>query len=234
MKILIATLLCFLLLESPATTINQAATTNDPIQFEEVVVDLPIFERQNPVDDYPIIEDMIIEPSPFYQSLNANIIYANWTNDERLYFNSINGKDSDLPVYLFESENDVNQFRNMFSESLSFASYDDFMMNYNIDFFEKNSIVLVYVASNSGSSRYSAMAEYFNNIISIEITQTNDYDYGLTNMSGWFIIVEVPKSAITNNTIFEAYFQKAFKDVGWDDKIIDDRRIDKMTHINNA
>lgn len=176
---------------------------SEPIKTEPIDT---IIKR--PVVGNPIVD---LEPiGPIINTFASHVIYANWSNDARIKENALNStSNSNLSVYRLSSVKDITDFKSMYSNtSLNFGAYDELMVNYNDTFFVSKSLMLVYIPTNSGSARYEVVYAGKNNRnFVIEIEQTNKSDFGLTNMSGCFVVVEVPNMILDTCHVFDAVME---------------------------
>ena len=169
--------------------------------------------KTEPIDTIikrPVVGKPIVDLEPIGPSLNtfaSHVIYANWSNDARIKENALNStSNSNLSVYRLSSVQDIANFKAMYSNaSLSFNEYDALMTSYGDMFFTSKSLILVYIPTNSGSARYDVVsAEKDNRTFTVEIAQTNKFENGLTNMSGWFAVIEVPNMILDTCHVFDA------------------------------
>lgn len=136
-------------------------------------------------------------------------IYAMSLNSDRAGY----GLEKEFPIYRFDQLEDVEWFRSTFpsvpfdqsgrghaSLQATFSACDD-------AFFEKNSLMLVFVAASSGSFRYGVRdvlcdGESFY----IDVERTNDPEVATDNMAYWFILVTVPDAIVDGCTTFGARY----------------------------
>lgn len=177
----------------------------EKLPIDKLPVDkLPI---KKPVIEEPIIKRPIIaKPISKY---NSHVIYANWSDDARIMNNALNAGSTNknsLAIYRLDDSNDVANFKNMFSSTLSFSAYDSLVAKYNEDFFASRSLVLVYVPANSGSTRYNvSYAGKDGDTFVVEIGVSSNPAVGTCDMSGWFAIVEVSDNVLDSCTSYDAH-----------------------------
>ena len=145
--------------------------------------------------------------------------YANWTEDDGIRDESLNRPDpvpgyaTNLPIYVFNSEEDVKWFRDRFSGVLSMSqgyseipSFDEVTASYGSGFFEDNCLVLAYVTASSGTFRFGIRdMKVTDQMLVMEVVQTNDPEAYTDDMAGWFMMAEVPKTDIESCTGYEAF-----------------------------
>lgn len=169
-----------------------------------------------PIDKKPIVEPPVIDKPIFIGPIfsqpitayNSHVIYANWTDDTEMKNGALNAGNTDknsLAIYRLSSAADAAQFKARFG-SLSYSAYDSLMSKLGDDFFASNSLMLVYVPANSGSTRFSVgYAGVSGDTFVVEIDVESSPEIGTCDMSGWFAIVEVPDEVLDSCTSFNAY-----------------------------
>ena len=174
---------------------------------------------------YPIITfTMPAKDSVLYTTQNGNIGFlstfsrAGSGRDPDIWNNALNANklnDSNpcnLPIYKFDTLSDLEKFKSDFGGKNGFnydwdevPSLNEATKNYNEDFFERYTLMLVCIEANSGSYRFGFKevtidGSYF----CIHVEQTNNPQWGTDDMASWFITVAVPDSMIANITEFDA------------------------------
>lgn len=155
----------------------------------------------------------------YYDSSLSNLVWTDvccgWyysPDDNALYADSLNraGRNQ-LPLYKFDSKSELDDFQRKFGDDLS-TIYDDLrsegaakMQKYDAAWFEDNSLLLVYVEASSGSYRYGleSVGSESDKLI-LYITQTDHPEVSTCDMSGWFILVELPHSVAERFSEFDA------------------------------
>ena len=138
----------------------------------------------------------------WYYSPDDNALYADSLNHAERY---------QLPLYKFDSKSELDDFQRKFGDDLS-TIYDDLrsegaakMQKYDAAWFEGNSLLLVYVEASSGSYRYGLdHVEAVSDKLTLYITQTNHPEVSTCDMSGWFILVELPHAVAERFSEFDA------------------------------
>lgn len=146
------------------------------------------------------------------------ISYANYTTKSWIYTSALNTskmyQDSQkhLPIYKFESRDELEQFKASAAGSLSIdKSYDniqslnDATAEYGAEFFKNNALILTYISSNSSTWRYG-VKELYNDGKNFQLTimRSDNSESGDSAMCGWYVTVEVKKADIKNCTSFDA------------------------------
>lgn len=171
---------------------------------------------------YPIITfTMPAKDSVLYTTQNGYIGFLSTVSPAgygipNIYDNALNASklnDSNpynLPIYKCDTLSDLEKFKDDFGGNYGWAgspSLNDATKNYDEDFFERYTLMLVYIVAGSGSYRFGFKDVTLDgNYFCIHVEQTNNPPVGTTDMAGWFITVAVPDSMIANITEFDADF----------------------------
>ena len=156
--------------------------------------------------------------TPVEEAFEIAVSYANWTEESEIYFGALNKEKmvissvQHLPIYKFNTLEELEQFKLAFGEVLTMdsgydevPSFNDITTNYDETFFDENTLLLVYVGANSGTYRFGVSSVFCaENSFCIHIEQTNDPEVVTDDMAGWFITVAVPDSMVENCTEFDA------------------------------
>ena len=144
--------------------------------------------------------------------------YANWSEDSLISELCLNSEavtedaESHLPVFRFDSEEDIKRFREAFGTILTLdhgynemPSFDEVSAEYDGAFFETRSVLLIYVTSSSGSFRYGIdHIENDGTELRVFVVNTNAPETYTSDMAGWFLFVEAEKSALESVTSFDS------------------------------
>ena len=104
-----------------------------------------------------------------------------------------------LPIFKFESLEEMERFENAVGDKLSVD------IGYEEAFFEENAVLMVYVGANSGSYRYDVSSVVrFEDMLCVHVEQTNEPSEVTDDLAGWFIMVGVAKDDIAGCTEFDA------------------------------
>ena len=156
--------------------------------------------------------------TPVEEAFEIAVSYANWTEESEIYFGELNKEKmvissvQHLPIYKFNTLEELEQFKLAFGEVLTMdsgydevPSFNDITTNYDETFFDENTLLLVYVGANSGTYRFGVSSVFCaENSFCIHIEQTNNPEVVTDDMAGWFITVAVPDSMVENCTEFNA------------------------------
>ena len=165
--------------------------------------------KQTPNSDNQQTPDGNIEFSSTFSRAGYGIpnIYNNALNASKL-----NGNSFDLPVYKFDTLEDLETFKRDFGGESGFnygwdevPSFDEATEYCDTVFFEKYTLMLVYVTASSGSYRFGFKDISFEGgSMCISVEQTNNPRVCTDDMAGWFITVAVPDAMISECTEFNA------------------------------
>ena len=147
-----------------------------------------------------------------------NIVYVNYDNSHTLYSSALNGKQmavsstQHLPIFKINDYDELEKYKEDFDEAISFnqsydevPSFNEVTSKYDETFFDKNSLVLVYIPASSGSYRYEVdrVVESENKFY-VHISQVNKPEIGTDDMAGWMAIIEIEDSIINEYNEFDA------------------------------
>lgn len=152
------------------------------------------------------------------EAFDIAVSWANWTDDGKICSDALNTEKMTessilhLPIYRFDTAEDLEQFRTDFANLLSMdtgydeiPSFNDIAAKYDETFFAENSLMLVYVSANSGSYRYGVDTVFCNgDSFYIHIKQLNSPEVVTCDMAGWFVTVAVSDRMIEDCTEFDA------------------------------
>ena len=152
------------------------------------------------------------------QAFESTVSYANWAESKEVYLGALNIDKFNisgihhLPVYRFDTLNDLEQFKKTFGETFTMddsweevPSFNDATAKYDNIFFEENSLMLVYVSASNSTHRFKVHSiGYDDKSFCVHITETTKTEESDNTMTGWFITVAVPDELIKNCTEFDA------------------------------
>lgn len=158
-------------------------------------------------------------PSPVNQIFDNCLSWAGWTGDASLFVGALNSDQlqtnhtQHLPIYVFKSKAELDSFMTRMDEHLSMdeqrdevPAFTETASKYDEEFFEANSLVLVYVTSGSWNTRYSATGFYCDGTsFVLHVEDTTEDDFGDAAMGGWFVSVVVDNKLIDSCSQFDAY-----------------------------
>ncbi len=155
------------------------------------------------------------------QSSNPNnslVAWANWSDNSDIITKSLNfnkmsiSSVQHLPIFKCEKQSDLNDFKNQFKDSLSFSSgydevpsFEEVTAGFGADFFDNNTLFLVYVSAGSGSLRF-ALDSYsvVDGTFRADIIQTNNPEVVTDDMAGWLIVIPISNDQLENVQNYDA------------------------------
>ncbi len=172
---------------------------------------------------HPILKIEIIEPTAgdqahINQSFDIAVSYVGWIDSDKIYSNAlnhnqtINGRTRHFPIYKFNTAAELEQFKTAFDADVSMnatynemPSFNDTCAKYDAEFFNENTLILIYVEAESGSFRFGVDDISCNeHLFCVHVKQINAPEDVTCDMAGWFITIAVPDAAITDDTEFDA------------------------------
>ncbi len=169
-------------------------------------------------DDYSDAKSILRAIENTKTEYEATVSYANWAEVSELYSGALNSNKmyissvQHLPVYKFDTLEDLESFKKTFGDKLTMdsgwdevPSFNDAVAKYDKSFFAENTLMLVYVSSNNSTHRFAVNNVYCeNNSLCIHIEETTKAEMTDCAMAGWFVTVAVSDEDIVNVTQFDA------------------------------
>lgn len=135
-------------------------------------------------------------------------MYASALNSDKMYISSV----QHLPIHRIENMEELSSFREHFSNGNAetgeggIPSFDEWADAVDEVFFEKNTLLLVYVPASSGSLRYYvshvALSE---NSLSVHVIQRSTKGRPVSHdIASWFAAVSMEKACLENCEFFDA------------------------------
>ncbi|MBR6951656.1 MAG: hypothetical protein IKH56_08015 [Oscillospiraceae bacterium] len=173
-----------------------------------------LFEREDP----SISKDGGVDSSEnIIEEIQTTVAYVNYTeggmmrdclNGDKMIISSVRH----LPVYKFDTLEELNRFKESYKDILTFdqgydevPSFNEVTAAYGESFFADHTVVLAYVEASSGSFRYAVRdISCQGSALCLDVEQTNHPEVYTDDMSGWFVIAEVLDSDIAAFTEFDA------------------------------
>ncbi|NLZ56184.1 MAG: hypothetical protein GX900_05930 [Clostridiaceae bacterium] len=151
-------------------------------------------------------------------AVTTRVAYANWSNDSRIITECLNpdmltvGSFRHLPVYKFNTEEELDDFKATFQNILTMdsrydevPSFNEVTNRYDDNFFSEHTLILAYVEAGSGSYRYDIRdISVEGSTFCLNVTRVDKNEDGTCDMAGWFVIAEVLDSDIKDCTNFDA------------------------------
>ena len=146
------------------------------------------------------------------------ISYAGWSEDTKIFFGCLNFEQMSfssvqhIPIFKINTQKDLEDFKTNYGDVLTMnhgydeiPSFEDATAKYDENFFENNSLFIVYVTANSGSYRFDVESVYCDNdSLNIHVKQTNNPETVTMDMAGWFVTVAVKDDIVRDCRFFDA------------------------------
>ncbi len=146
------------------------------------------------------------------------ITYANWTENSGILTSCLNAwtmvisSVRHLPVFKFDTKEDLDLFREQFEDVLTFdhgydevPSFDEIVSEYDDAFFAEHTVILAYVTAGSGSLRFGIRDVFCEgNTLCLNVMQTNHPESGTDDMASWFMMAEVLDKELESITAYDA------------------------------
>ena len=163
--------------------------------------------------------------NPHNKVYDATLSFANWTDDSKIYTSSLNlskmqsNNIQHLPIYKFDSLEDLKQFKETFNDILTMdngwdevPSFNEATAKYDTKFFKDNSLMLVYVSASNCTHRFGLGSIGWNEkSLCINVVETTGKELVDEAMAGWFLTVAVEKETIASCTEFDADLNNKIK-----------------------
>ena len=151
------------------------------------------------------------------------VSYVGWSDDVTIPDGALNSEllqndtSGHLPIFKLDTLKDLEEFKIKYESILSMdQSYDNVLSFDGVlnksqwnreDFYNDNSLLLIYVPSPSGSLRFGVRDVVTEgDSICIYVEQKNDPEIFTEDMAGWLILVELDDEEANGYTSFDAVF----------------------------
>ncbi|MBR6782561.1 MAG: hypothetical protein IKM33_05120 [Clostridia bacterium] len=155
------------------------------------------------------------------QNYGNTISYVGWSEDPTLYDSALNRDllqnepGEHLPIFKIDTLEELEQFKATFENIVALDQGYDTALSFNAAmskaqwdrdiFYEKNSLLIIYIPASSGSFRYAVQEiKTTDTSICIHVKQANDPEVITEDMAGWFLLVEVEDEEIPKYTSLDA------------------------------
>lgn len=150
--------------------------------------------------------------------IETKTAYANWSEDETIYKDCLNrdkvssAARGHFPVYLMDTKADLESFKTTLGDILLMdqgcdetPSFNEIVKSYDDSFFSERALIIVYVTSSSGSFRFDVRDVTVEDaVFCLNVIQTNHPEVYTCDMAGWYIVVEVMDSDISDIKDYDA------------------------------
>ena len=155
---------------------------------------------------------------PSVQVYDVELSYANWTESESLRQNALNAEllaqniEHHLPIYKFETVEDLEQFKADFAGKLTLdrgmdevPSFNKVTAKYDRAFFEDTTLFLVYIGTGNSTHRFGLDSIGWDaNAFQIVVEETTEAECVDCAMAGWFLTVAVSSDSVASCRSFDA------------------------------
>ncbi len=174
------------------------------------------YKVKNPAEAKSLFERITKITVADADAFSSAVSWGNYHKDEVFEAGALNAErlkfDGHYPVYRFDTADDLKQFKNAYGGVFTMErgwdevpSFNDVTARYNEDFFENNSVILVYVTTGSCTYRYAVSGvEYTDTSFRVHIKETTNALMVDSMMAGWFVTVAVPDERLQKVTEFDA------------------------------
>ena len=166
-------------------------------------------------------ERMLVSENYYFSKMSFNTAFANWTDDSHFYAASLNSdkyiesSKLHLPIFLFSSLDDLNNFKQAYENVLSMnqswdevPSFEEITKEFDKEFFDDRSLGLIYVSANNCTHRFAVSDVYVEeDTIHFEVKETTNAETVDTAMAGWFITAEIPNDLLFEETKIDAFIK---------------------------
>lgn len=163
-------------------------------------------------------EEPAVSRWPEDSIFGVQVSHGGWTEDDAIYTSALNtalmseNSVRHLPIYRFDLQSDLAQFCKQFGDSMALdqeyagvKSFMDVTASYDESFFEEHSLIVVYIAANSGSYRYDVESiAYGGTALTVHVEQTNDPEEATNDMVGWLVTAAIKDVELEHCTAYDA------------------------------
>lgn len=155
---------------------------------------------------------------PSVQVYDVELSFANWTDEDKIRQEALNaekimqGNAYCLPIYKFETVEELEQFKTDFAEVLTMdsgwdeiPSFNEVSAKYDKEFFEETTVFLVYIGATNSTYRFGLNSiGWDDKSLYIQVEETTGAEFVDCAMAGWFLTVAVSKESVADCTVFDA------------------------------
>lgn len=121
-----------------------------------------------------------------------------------------------LPIFKIDTQQELERLISEYGEDIfinegydEMPSFEETAKKYDEDFFERNTLLLVYVSAPSGTLRFGLKDIDFNSdSVCVYIRQTNNPQVFTDDVAGWIVSIEVSDSNVKDCENFDAVLDK--------------------------
>ena len=169
------------------------------------------FSSESNVGGTDSMLDVAFESTLTYAGVpqDSNKIFYSSLNREKLAISSVRH----LPIHRLDTYEDLEQFKATFSGDLTLdkgydevPSFNAATTKYDKDFFEYNSLMVVYIDATNSTHRYAMQSVEHSGVFCVHIEETTKAEAVDDALAGWFVIVTASDEMLNGCTGFDADF----------------------------
>ena len=169
------------------------------------------FSSESNVGGTDSMLDVAFESTLTYAGVpqDSNKIFYSSLNREKLAISSVRH----LPIHRLDTYEDLEQFKATFSGDLTLdkgydevSSFNAATTKYDKDFFEYNSLMVVYIDATNSTHRYAMQSVEHSGVFCVHIEETTKAEAVDDALAGWFVIVTASDEMLNGCTGFDADF----------------------------
>jgi hypothetical protein len=163
-----------------------------------------------------------IGPADEEQPFGNTVAYAGWSDDRLIFDGALNKEKlqnqdgTHFPVFKMDTLEEFEQFKSQYGDIFTMdqgfndvLSFDAAVAKAQWDreaFYEKHSLLVIYIPANSGSFRYHVNSvDVADGSVRVNVSLKNDPENIVTmDMAGWFVLMELDDEEACNYTSFDA------------------------------
>ena len=169
------------------------------------------FSSESNVGGTDSMLDVAFESTLTYAGVpqDSNMIFYSSLNREKLAISSVRH----LPIHRLDTHEDLEQFKATFSGDLTLdkgydevSSFNAATTKYDKDFFEYNSLMVVYIDATNSTHRYAMQSVEHSGVFCVHIEETTKAEVVDDALAGWFVTVTASDELLNGCTGFDADF----------------------------
>ncbi|MBP3445723.1 MAG: hypothetical protein J6K64_00435 [Clostridia bacterium] len=199
-----------------------STSVNITEQTQKIIINQTDERKQNEISkSFADIKEENTEQT----KLKAMVSYASSWNHSA-YNSLVNGalnksnlnanEETHLPIFKIDTQQELERLMSEYGEDIfinegydEMPSFEETAKKYDEDFFERNTLLLVYVSAPSGTLRFGLKDIDFNSdSVCVHIRQTNNPQVFTDDVAGWIVSIEVSDSNVNDCEFFDAVLDK--------------------------
>ena len=169
------------------------------------------FSSESNVGGTDSMLDVAFESTLTYAGIpqNSNQIFYSSLNREKLAISSV----QHLPIHRLDTYEDLTNFKNTYSGDLTLdkgydevPSFNTATAKYDKDFFEYNSLMVIYIDATNCTHRYAMQSVEHSGVFCVHIEETTKAEAVDDALAGWFLTVTASDELLDRCSEFDADF----------------------------